>query len=172
MARLSTLGSRLLTVVPNAGPLIALARIGQLDLLRTLCGELRIPPPVYHEVAVPDGTRSGALEVRSATWIHVNEVCDHTAVELLGERLGAGESAAIVLGLEQGADLLLMDEARGRRVAESRGLKVTGTLGLIVEAKQRGLLRAVTPLMDALLAAGFRMSEGLYETARLLAGER
>ena len=171
MARLLTLGSRLLTAVPNAGPLIALAQIDQFDILRVLWGELRIPPAVFDEVAVPEATRSGAAEVRSAAWVHVNDVCDVTAVELLRERLGAGESAAIVLALELGADLLLMDEARGRRVAESRGLMVTGTIGLVVAAKERGLVTAVTPLMDALLAGGFRMSEELYQSARLLADE-
>ena len=158
-------------VVSNAGPLIALARIDRLQILELMWNGLRIPRAVFDEVSVSYSGRAGAAEVRAATWIDVHDVRDVTAVEVLRERLGAGESAAIVLALQHEADLLLMDEARGRRVAESRGLKVSGTVGLLVMAKKRGLLEAVTPLMDALVTAGFRMSEGLYERTRLLAGE-
>jgi predicted nucleic acid-binding protein len=158
-------------VVANAGPLIALARIGHFDLLRSLYGQLCIPPAVRDEVVASGCDRPGAEEVESATWVRIVNVRDTTAVQLLRERLDAGESESIVLAIELKAGLLLMDEARGRRVAEAWGLNKTGTVGTLVMAKKRGLVASVTPLLDALMASGFRMSEELYRTARRLADE-
>jgi predicted nucleic acid-binding protein len=98
------------------------------DLLRSLFGELRIPTTVSKEVIVSGHGRASRPEVSTANRIHVCEVRDTTAVELLQERLDAGESEAIVPAIELCADLLLIDEARGRRVAESQRLEKTGTL--------------------------------------------
>ena len=159
-------------VVADAGPLIALAQIGHFGLLESLYGRLRIPPAVRDEVAIPGRGRPGSAEVASAAWIEVFEPQDRTAVGLLRERLDLGESQAIVLAIELNADLLLMDEARGRRVAEARGLNKTGTVGTLIFAKRRGLIPAVAPLLDELLARGFRMSKELYRSAQALAGEK
>lgn len=151
-------------VVANAGPLIALAQIVHFTLLQQLYGELHIPPAVREEVVALGRGRPGAIEVSAANWIHVVEVRDTTAVQLLRDRLDAGESEAIVLAIEMNADLLLIDEGRGRRVAEARGLKKAGTVGTLVVAKKRGLIPAVAPLLDRLVAAGFRMSD-VYQMA-------
>lgn len=158
-------------VVANAGPLIALATIGRFDLLQTLYGEVHIPPAVRDEVVISGHGRPGAEEVGTASWIEVVELRDVTAVQLLRERLGAGESEAVVLAIQLEADLLLIDEARGRRVAEARGLNKTGTIGTLIAAKKRGLVEQVTPLLHDLRAAGFRMGDDLYRMSRLLAGE-
>ena len=158
-------------VVANAGPLIALARIGHLELLRLLYGEIHIPPGVRDEVVAAGQECPGAVEVSAANWIHVVKVHDTVAVQLLRDRLGVGESEAIVLAMELNADLLLMDEARGRRVAEGRGLNKTGTVGTLIMAKKRGLISAVRPLLDRLRATGFRMNDELYQTGCRLAGE-
>jgi hypothetical protein len=158
-------------VVANAGPLIALARVGRFDLLQSLYGQLYIPPAVRDEVLTSGFGRPGAEEVGMASWIHIVDVRDVTAVQLLRERLDAGESEAIVLAIQLDASLLLIDEARGRRVAEARGLNKTGTIGTLIAAKKRGLILEVTPLLDDLRTAGFRMDEELYWMSQMLAGE-
>lgn len=160
-----------MTVVANAGPLIALARIGQFELLRLLYEELYVPTAVRDEVIIFGQGRPGAVEVEAAEWIRVVNVGNQTAVELLRERLDRGESEAIVLAIELEADLLLIDEARGRRVAQAQGLNYIGTVGILVQARQNGLIAAVTPLLDDLIAFGFRMNEALYRTAQELADE-
>ena len=154
----------------NAGPLIALAQIGHLNLLEDLFGGVSIPVAVHHEITVAGAGLAGSDDVRSAHWIEVIDVGDRTAVELLRERLDLGESEAVVLSIEQGAQLL-MDESRGRRIAEAKGLAVMGTIGVMLAGKRRGFLKSVTPMLEILVASGFRMSEGVYRTAQILADE-
>jgi predicted nucleic acid-binding protein len=93
------------------------------------------------------------------------------ASELLQGRLGVGEREAIALSLEMNADLLLMDELAGRRTAMSLGVRVLGTLGVLLRAKTQELIPAVGPLMDQLLATGFYVDEELAERVRRTAGE-
>ena len=158
-------------VVANAGPLIALAQIGHFDLLHSLYGQVSIPSAVRDEVVANGRNRAGSSEVAKASWIHVLDVRDQTAVGLLRSRLDAGESEAIVLALQLSADLLLIDEALGRRIAEAQGLKKTGTIGTLILAKKAGLISEVTPLLVQLKFHGFRMNRELYRTAQLLSGE-
>jgi predicted nucleic acid-binding protein len=158
-------------VVANAGPLIALARIDHLSLLPDLYGQVSIPPAVQREITNFGPQRPGAAEIKKVSWVKVVEIQDTIALRLLRERLDLGESEAIVLALEMEADLLLIDEARGRRVAEARGLNKTGTIGTLILAKKRGLIPAITPLLDNLIASGFHMSPNLYQTAQSLANE-
>ncbi|WP_368011824.1 DUF3368 domain-containing protein [Laspinema palackyanum] len=165
-------------VVSNSSPLIALAKIGEFELLHSLYEELWIPEAVREEVARVgqdsaeiEKNRPGIEEVRGATWIRRVNVSNLAAVQILRGRLDAGESEAIVLALELNADLLLIDEARGRRVAEAEGITTSGTVGTLVAAKTKGLIWEVTPLLKALVASGFRMSQDLYEMARQIAGE-
>ncbi|MFN8473987.1 MAG: DUF3368 domain-containing protein [Anaerolineae bacterium] len=158
-----------MTVVSNAGPLIALARIGRLDLFETLFGEIVVPPAVFAEVTRnPD--LPGASDLEQGTWLVVRPVADEIAVQRLRFWLDLGESEAIILSQELGATLLI-DERRGRAVATTLGVRVTGTIGLLLAAKHTGYIPAVLPLLDALLASGIRLSPRLYEEARRLAGE-
>jgi predicted nucleic acid-binding protein len=160
-----------MTVVSNSSPLIALARINQFDLLRQLYSEVILPLAVQDEVERSGRSRPGGLELSAADWIRVVAVTDRTAVSLLRQQLDYGESAAIALVLELSADLLLIDEARGRRIAQARGVAHVGTIGIVVAAKRQNLIPSATTLLDDLRTVGFRMSQRLYDSARAIAGE-
>lgn len=156
-------------VVSNSGPLIALARIGKIDLLESLFHQVRIPKAVTIEIGGRNKGERTSLYPKS--WL--KEVCvkDKMALELLRERLGSGESEAIILAFETKADLLLMDEERGRRIASSRQINIIGTMGILILAKQKRLIPAVAPLLEELRARDFRMSDDLAGTVLELARE-
>nr|WP_278003347.1 DUF3368 domain-containing protein [Nodosilinea sp. TSF1-S3] len=116
----------------------------------------------------------GTFQVNSAPWIEVRAVADQSVVEhfRLDARLDPGESEAIALALELNADLLLIDERRGRAEASRLGVRITGLLGVLVEAKQKQLIFAVKPLMDALIAGcDFRVSSALYAQILVIVNE-
>ena len=158
-------------VVCDASPIISLASIGRFDLLRQLYGKVCVPGAVYEEVTSA-GERAGAGELVSADWVERRTLGnDFLARALFGE-LDHGESEAIALGVELGADLLLVDERQGRAVAARFGLKVTGVLGVLVEAKRKGLLDRIEPVLEVLQAeAGFRISPDLRRRVLEEAGE-
>jgi len=87
-------------------------------------------------------------------------------------KLDRGESEGIILALELGADILILDERKGRKVARSLGLNITGILGVLLEAKQKELIMNIKPIVDQLiLKAEFRISETLYRKVLTIAGE-
>jgi hypothetical protein len=159
-------------VVSDTSPLIALATIGRLDLLRQLYGSILVPRAVHDEAASERPEAPGAAEVRSAAWIQVRAVNDARLVAALSLHLDVGEAEAIALAVETDADLLLMDERRGRQAAMRLGRRVVGVLGTLVEAKQRNLISQVRPLLDTLAGdAGFRISPELHARVLEAAGE-
>jgi uncharacterized protein len=145
-------------IVADSGPVIAFARLGWLDLLHQVVGTLVIPHAVYEELVGRGTTRPGAAEVRQGGWIHRRTVTDRDAVAQLPRVLHAGEREAIVLAHELHAQLFI-DEQRGREIATAQGLEVVGILRILVDAKQRGLIPAVRPLVEALRTIGYWMDE-------------
>ena len=145
-------------IVADTGPLIAFARLGQLDLLHQVVESLVIPDAVYAELVGRGHDRPGAAEVEHGGWMHRRAVTDRDAVANLPRVLHAGEREAIVLAQEINAQLLI-DEQRGRDIALARGCAVIGILRIFAEAKYRGLIPAVRPLVEALLAIGYWIDE-------------
>jgi len=138
--------------------LIGLERIGRLDLLPALLEPIAAPPAVVQEF----GSRPA--------WITEVTPSDRGMIAALRLIVDIGESEAITLAYEKGVRLII-DDSKGRLVAQRLGLAVTGTVGLIVKAKAQGLVAAVTPLLDALEARQFRISSTLRVEALRLAGE-
>lgn len=153
-----------MSLVSNASPLISLARIQSLNLLRQLYGKIIIPEAVWQEVVIEGAGQPGAEEIKGAAWIRRQAVANRSLVLALRQELDAGEAEAIVLTLEQRADILLMDERLGRDTARHLGLRYTGLIGVLIEAKHKGLVSVIKPQLDALRNdAGFWVNDALDE---------
>ena len=161
-------------VIADAGPLIALARIGEIDLLRRLYGRVVVPPAVHTELAI-DSTRPGAkvlAGVFAAGWIAVETVVDSRVRWELDQLLGPGEAEAIALAEQKESSFLLIDDARGRRTARTRGVPVVGVAGVLLAAKTRVEIAAVGPVLERLSDAGYRLSPRLVAATLVRADER
>lgn len=159
-------------VVSNTSPITNLVAVGQLDLLRQLYENVLIPSAVSSELTRGDSRQSGATEVQTLEWIETRTVANRALVTALQMELDEGEAEALALAKELAADLLLLDERRGRVVASHLDLRFIGLLGVLIEAKQRGCLPAVRPVLDDLVTkAGFWVSRQLYARVLQAAGE-
>ncbi|MBD2776203.1 DUF3368 domain-containing protein [Iningainema tapete] len=158
-------------IVSNTTPLSELAKVGQMDLLRDIFGQIIIPQQVYDEVTT--GTHPAAILVRLATWIQVRSIANQAQLSILQNETGLdlGEGAAIILAEQLKADRVLIDELAGRKVAQSRKLPVTGTVGILLVAKSKGLISQIKPILDALIVKGARISQPLYEEVLAIAQE-
>jgi predicted nucleic acid-binding protein len=147
-------------IVSDSGPLAYLVAIGIADHLPSLYGEVHIPPPVMAELLHP---LSPAADWASnpPNWLHV------TAPTSIPARLSLdlGESEAIALALELAADRILIDEKKGRRVAQDFGLKVAGTLAVIVDGAMKGYFDGNLAL-DRLANTNFYASPELLQAVR------
>lgn len=157
-------------IVVDTGPLIAFASIGRLDLVRKIFSKVLIPEAVRDEVFASGGTRPGADAVAAASWLETITV---SAVEpLLSAELGAGEAEVISLAASRPGAAVLIDERRGRRIAETvYRLTVRGTVGTLVVAKKRNLVDEIHPLLDDLTRCGYRLAPSLIDAACRAAGE-
>lgn len=96
-------------------------------------------------------------------WLRVENISDSPLLIALKVDLDAGESEAVALALEKQADLLLLDERKGRSKAKALGLAVTGTIGVLLLARANGLALDMRPALEKLRAHGFRISDSLVD---------
>ena len=147
------------TAVTNSTCLIGLERIGRTDLLPQVFATIFAPPMVVDEI------RS------SLNWLAVQPVTNRAIVAALNTQMDAGEAETIALAMELGDVILILDDKKARRVATEIGLKFTGIVGMLLRAKNRGVINEIKPLLDQLLAADFRISDRLVREALRLAGK-
>lgn len=159
------------SVVADAGPLIVLAKCGQLSLLSQLFAAVHVAEAVVRETSA-DPQREGAAAVlafvRQSARIHENP--NDALYGDLRAMLDEGEAQTISLAVQLGCGVL-MDERRGRQWATHYGVQVFGVLGVLLQAKRVGLIRAVRPCIDCLQAADYRLSPALVEAVLRQAGE-
>ena len=150
-------------VVSDTSPIFNLSLIDRLNILESLYGKIFIPEAVFFELVGLESKINIRIPIQKIHWIETQAVIDHLLVNSFLTSLHRGESEGIVLALEMKSDILLMDEREGRRIASNFGLKSVGLLGVIIEAKYKGLITSVKPIIDELIVeAGFWISRNLY----------
>lgn len=158
-------------VISDSSAVICLSAVGRLDILRLLYGQVLIPEAVLLEIIEGKG-KSGSSEVLDSDWIEVQKVNNPALVEVLELDLDRGEAEAIALAVESDPELLLIDERKGRAIAKRMKLNFVGVMGVLAEAKHKGIISELKPVLDALIIrAGFRVSRKLYERVLDNAGE-
>lgn len=157
-------------VVVNTTPIIALSLIGELDLLRILYGQVLAPSSVEAEVLAGGRGGIGRTELQEASWLRIVSLQEPSRADLLAD-LDRGEAEVIALAQELSADLVIIDERLARRHARRLGLTLTGTLGVLLKAKQLGYVKFVAPLIDRMRRDGIRLSDEVVAEVLALAGE-
>lgn len=159
-------------VVADTSVLLNLCRIGEEDLLWQLFGQVTAPAMVRDEFERAVAVYGRFDQLQFPSFIHIHEPSVSFFDPLAGVKLDPGESAAIALSLELQADLLLMDERKGRRAAIDLGIVVTGILGVLLQAKKQALLTDVGSILNRLRTeAGFFLSDAQVNRTLHLAGE-
>jgi predicted nucleic acid-binding protein len=159
----------------DSSALIHLAAIVRLGLLCEFYDEVIVPPAVWREVVELGAQRTGVKEVRQAAaegWLQIKSPTSTATLAFLRGQLDAGEAEAIALALEQSPEILLLDEEFGRSIARQFGLKITGTVGILIRAKLTGRIPSLRQELDQLRGPGrCYLSESLYQTALKETGE-
>jgi len=158
-------------VVADAGPLIALAGCGHLELLVAVFEALHVPQAVLNETTA-DRTRPGAADIAAFVQAHVRvhpHRDDAIHVAAAGH-LDEGEAQALSLAHALGCGVL-MDERRGRQAAIRQGVPLFGVLGVLLQAQRIGKIRRVAPALKLMQTNGYRISQALVDTTLRLAGE-
>ena len=160
-----------MTVVSNTGPLVALAKLDQLSLMERLFSKVFIPPVVHRELLAKIGPESARLDNALLEFIQIVQVPSLAPeVEVVTMRLDPGEQQAVALAYERKA-LLVIDDRLGRAAARRLALNVTGLVGVLIRAKEAGLVPKVCPLLDQVRQQGYWLSDETLNVAAKLAGE-
>jgi predicted nucleic acid-binding protein len=148
------------TIISDTSCFIALSNIGALYLLQALYKQIATTEDIAQEFGEP-----------LPDWVEVVAVADKTKQLLLEIQVDKGEASAIALALESESPFLILDDFRARKLASSLKLSYTGTLGVILAAKQRGIIPSIKPLLEKIKQTNFRLSPDLELQALVEAKE-
>lgn len=141
-----------------------------LHILPALTDGVIIPPAVVDELATGKALRVNLPDLTGLDWVSVRRPESAAALPLVTD-LGPGETEVLMLALESPKEVVVLDDALARRVAQTLNLRLTGTLGLLVDAKRAGLILTVEPCLDQLQALRFHLAPHTRNAVLKLAGE-
>ncbi len=157
-------------VVSDTSPISNLLQIGETDLLRLLFRKVVVPDEVFAEICKIESHKEFLTK---QDWIETATLSDKNLKNRLMKNLDGGEAEAIALAVELKADYLLMDETKGRQTAENLGIKVTGILGVLIKAKEEGLIVEVKSYLQRLVNdAGFWLNPKVIEKILEMVNEK
>ena len=159
-------------VIVNSTPLIALCHVNQLNILNELYGEVIIPRAVYDEISVKKDSVCKKIVDESLEWIHIQKIQNVMAKAMFKSQLHDGEVEVMILAKEQNADVVIIDDQNAKKYAKYLELPVTGTLGILIKAKQVGYIPELKPLLDVMVQNGIYIKNSLIEHCLELVGEK
>ncbi|MEM9216030.1 MAG: DUF3368 domain-containing protein [Cyanobacteria bacterium P01_F01_bin.150] len=158
------------TVISNTSPLLYLYQVGQLNLLPKLYGTVIAPDAVNQEPSVGQKTGVDVPDLSRLDWLQIQAISSPPTIPNVID-LGRGEAEVIALGLTNTNSLLILDDQLGRRIAKLYKLRYTGTLGVLIKAKQTGYVETIAPIITQLQHQGMWLAETVIQAALNLAGE-
>jgi len=157
-------------VVVNTSPLFYLHRLGLLEVLNRLYGNVTIPEAVEREIEKGYIEGQDVPRLENYPWVQIISVSVREYLNLIVD-LGAGESEVLAVATHHPSALLILDDKLARRIAEMQRFRLTGTAGVLLRAKQKGSIPALKPVIEKLLRLNFRLKPDLVESILEFAGE-
>lgn len=156
-------------VISDTTPIITLIKINRIDLLEKLFGEVFIPEAVFRELTTNTAFANEAEIVKASSFLKVKTVQNQQSLSILQAVSGLddGESEAIILAGELGSDALIIDERKGRKIAQKLGITITGTIGILIQAHNENMISTENAklYLEQLKNSNIRLSEGLIQEA-------
>jgi predicted nucleic acid-binding protein len=157
-------------VISNTTPILSLLKINKLCLLKELYGKIIIPKAVFDEIE--KGKRKTYYkDLKQVNWIEILNIKNKDSLSYFFD-LDKGEAEVLVLAHEQSADLTILDETAGRRYAKKLNLNITGTIGILLRAKEKEFVELIKPLLNELIEKGSWLNPRLIDKALELANEK
>ena len=158
-------------VIVDSTPLIVLSNVNKLEVLKMMYGEITIPRAVYKEISAKPDSACKKMVEDASDWINVEDIENEMAKLMFKPQLHEGEVEVMILAKEKNADLVIIDDNNARKYAKYLELMVTGTLGVLIKAKQKGYVSEIRPLIDGLSKSGLYLSKSLVEKCLEQVGE-
>ncbi len=147
-------------VISNTSCFIVLTKIGELGLLHKMYGEIITSPEVVAEYSQP-----------LPDWVKIKSPSDRFSQQILELQLDKGEASVIALAMETPKSTIILDDHKARIIAEKLGIKITGTIGIIIKAKLRGVIPSIKPYLEKIRKTDFRLTPAIEQQALVEAGE-
>lgn len=162
----------MLRIIVNSTPLLALGKIGKLWILRDMYQEIIIPQAVYREVTEKNDTASKAVLSACGDWIKVESIRNVDEYAIYHAKLHAGEVEVMILAQQlPKADLVVIDDMAARKTAEFLKLPLSGTVGVLIKAKNKGIVSEIMPIIGELEKNGFFISDRIKNMIKAKVGE-